>query len=31
MMITTIKATPVREASMFKNCKSILGGSVSNL
>jgi len=31
MMITTMKATPVREASMFKNCKSILGGSVSNL
>jgi hypothetical protein len=26
-----MKATPVIEASMVKNCRIVLGGSVSNL
>jgi hypothetical protein len=30
-MSTTMKATPVIEASMVKNCRNVLGGSVSNL
>jgi hypothetical protein len=30
-MSTTMKATPVIEASMVKNCRIVLGGSVSNL
>lgn len=31
IMSTTMKATPVIEASMVKNCRIVLGGSVSNL